>query len=78
MNAPRDDRTPYALAMEWTSRITAISLEMIVPAGVGYYLDQRWGTGVIFLVLGAILGFVTALLSLVSLTKPRGPDRPPQ
>ena len=78
MNAPRDDRSPYATAMQWTSRITTISLEMIVPTTVGYYLDQRWGTGVIFLALGAILGFVTALLSLLSLTKPRGPDRPPQ
>lgn len=54
-----------------------ISLEMIVPTAIGYYLDQRWGTGVIFVVVGAIFGFATALLSLLSLTKPRRPDRPP-
>ena len=73
----RNDRSPFTLAMEWTSRITTISLEMVVPALVGYWLDQRLGTHLLFLVLGVILGFVTAMLSLLRLTRPPGPDQPP-
>ena len=72
-----DDRPPFALAMEWTSRVTAISLEMVLPALIGYWLDQRLGTSVLFLVLGVMLGFVTALLSLLRLTRPPGPNHPP-
>ena len=74
----RDDRVPLAIAMEWTSRITTISLEMVVPALAGYWLDQRLGTRVLFLIVGAILGFSTALLSLLRLTKPPGSDDSPK
>jgi F0F1-type ATP synthase assembly protein I len=72
-----DDRSPYALAMEWTSRISAISGELVVPTLVGYWLDQRWNTEWLCLILGAILGFSTALLSLMRLTKPPGSKKPP-
>jgi F0F1-type ATP synthase assembly protein I len=64
---PEDDRVPFAKAMEWTSRITGISLEMVFPALIGYWLDQRWGTHHVLLILGTVLGFVTALSSLVQL-----------
>ena len=74
MNEQRDGRSPYALAMEWTSRITTISLEMVVPPAVGYWLDRRLGTGVLFLILGMVAGFTTAIISLVKLTRPSGPD----
>ena len=74
MNEQRDGRSPFALAMEWTSRITTISLEMVVPPAIGYWLDQRLGTRALFLVLGMIAGFTTAIFSLVRLTRPPGPD----
>ena len=60
--------------MEWSSRMTTISLEMVAPTVAGYWLGSSgWVRGVLFLVSGAILGFVTALLSLLKLTRP--PDR---
>jgi ATP synthase protein I len=74
VNEHRDGRSPYALAMEWTSRITTISLEMVVPPAVGYWLDRRLGTGVLFLIFGMIAGFTTAIISLVKLTRPPDPD----
>jgi F0F1-type ATP synthase assembly protein I len=74
VNEQRDGRSPFALAMEWTSRITTISLEMVVPPAIGYWLDRRLGTGVLFLILGMIAGFTTAMFSLVKLTRPPGPD----
>jgi ATP synthase protein I len=64
-----DDRSPFALAVEWTSRITTISLEMVIPTVLGYWLDQRWNTKFLCLVIGAILGFATAFTSLLRLAK---------
>ena len=61
------------VALQWTSRITSISLELIVPPLVGFWLDRRLGTRLLFLIVGVLLGFLTATLSLVQLTK-KPPD----
>jgi ATP synthase protein I len=68
-NSP-DDQSSYANAMAWVSRITSISMEMVVPGVIGYYLLDRWlGTKVVFLILGLILGFVGGIWQLIKLTK---------
>ena len=77
MNKLRNDDSPFMLAMVWSSRITAISLEVVIPALIGYWLDLRWGTLPLLIIVGAILGFVTATLSLLRLAKPSGLDHPP-
>lgn len=64
-----DDRPPLARAAEWTSRVTTISLEMVLPGVVGLWIDQRLGTKILFLVFGVILGFATGLWSLIRLSK---------
>ena len=74
MPEPSDDRPPLVLAMQWTSRITAVALEMSLPALAGNWLDQRLGTRVVFLILGAVLGFGTGLWHLIRLTAKTGPD----
>jgi F0F1-type ATP synthase assembly protein I len=55
--------------MHWVQQITSISIEMVAPAGLGYWLDGRWGTGPWLLALGAILGFSAALWHLLALAK---------
>jgi F0F1-type ATP synthase assembly protein I len=80
---PRDDRSPFAAALEWTSRTTAISLEMVAPAVFGWWLDRRWGTLPLCLLVGVALGFLTSLMSLLQLAKTAGKnkhekDDPPQ
>ena len=70
MVEPRDDRSPFAIAMEWSSRITSISLELVVPVLIGHWLDRRLGTLPLCLIVGVILGFVTATLSLMRLARP--------
>jgi ATP synthase protein I len=70
-----DGRSSFAVAMEWTSRITAISMEMILPTLGGLWLDQRWQTRPLFLVLGGILGFSIAMTSLLQLGKSRKQGR---
>lgn len=77
MNKPRNDTSPFVLAMQWSSRITTISLELVVPVLIGYWLDRRWGTLPLLIIVGVILGFVTATLSLLQLAKPPGSDHPP-
>ena len=62
--------------MEWASRVTTVAMEMVVPALIGYWLDQRWGTRYVLLSIGAVLGFVTGLRSLIQLTH-KNPERRP-
>lgn len=65
-----DDQSSYANAMVWVSRITSISMEMVIPGLIGYYLLDRWlGTKVVFLILGLILGLVGGIWQLIKLTK---------
>jgi F0F1-type ATP synthase assembly protein I len=76
----RDDRSPLVLAYEWSARITAISLELVIPVLAGYWLDHRWGTHPWLALVGAGLGFAAATLSLLRLTKPpdTGPPSKPE
>ena len=54
----RDDRSPWIKAMEWTTRLTTIALEMALPGVGGFFLDQWLGTRVVFLILGVLIGFL--------------------
>ncbi len=72
-----DDRDPLARAVEWTSRVTTISFEMVLPGMVGFWIDQRLGTKAIFLVLGVVLGFATGLWHLIRLGKSSPPGGKP-
>lgn len=70
MSERRDDRSPYVVAMERASRITTISLEMVLPALGGFWLDRRLGTGVVFLIVGALVGFAVAMWQLIRAARP--------
>jgi hypothetical protein len=65
-----DDRSPWAEAVAWYSRLTAIGLEMALPAIGGHELDRWLGTGQVCLAIGLVLGFTVGLWHLVQLTKP--------
>ncbi len=56
-------------AVQWASRVTSIALEMTLPPIVGVWLDGKMGTGFAFLTVGAILGFVTGMISLWGIAK---------
>lgn len=55
--------------MEWTSRVSNIGLEMVLPGAGGYGLDRWLGTLPLFLILGVLLGCVIGMLSLLHLAK---------
>lgn len=70
--------------MQWVSRITTVSLEMIVPGLIGLWIDHELGilrVFPVFLVLGVILGVAVGIYHLVRMAAPpaRGgtPDRGP-
>ena len=65
----QDSEPPMAVAAYWVSRITNISLEMVLPAGLGYWLDRRWGTEPWLLSVGTCLGMFVAMVSLVRLSQ---------
>lgn len=55
--------------MMWSSRISSIGLQFVVPAALGWWVDQQWGTKPWFMIVGSLLGFLTGTLSLVQLAK---------
>ena len=65
----RRQRPPMALAMMWVQRITTISLEMALPAGAGYWLDEKFGTEPWLVALGAVFGLVAAMWHLLQMVK---------
>ena len=65
----QDSEPPMAVAAYWVSRISSISLEMVLPVGLGYWLDRRWGTEPWLVSVGACLGMCLAMVSLVRLSQ---------
>ena len=59
-----------AQAMAWSSRITTVSLEMVLPAVFGHWLDGKLGTWAVFVTLGAIAGMTLGLMHLIQMTGP--------
>jgi F0F1-type ATP synthase assembly protein I len=68
-----DDRSPMALAIEWSARLTTISLEMALPAVGGYWLDLRIGTSPVMVILGSMLGFAAGMFQLMQIARQKGP-----
>lgn len=62
-----DDPLPMAAAMQWVSKITTVSLEMILPGIGGGWLDAKWGTSFIG-PLGFALGLVVGITHLLRMT----------
>jgi F0F1-type ATP synthase assembly protein I len=56
-----------ALAASWSAMITTISMEMVVPIALGYWIDTWLGTRVVFVILGAIGGMTLGMFHLVRL-----------
>jgi F0F1-type ATP synthase assembly protein I len=70
-----DDRSPMAIAVEWSARLTTIGLEMAIPAGGGFWLDFRLGTSPVFVILGALFGFAAGMFHLLQIARQQGPPK---
>lgn len=68
-NAVDDNRSTVAKAAEWASRIMTISLEMVLPGLVGYWLDSVLGSKVVFMFVGFAIGSFIAFKQLMTIAK---------
>lgn len=68
MTSPGKDYSAVAEAMDWSGRIIAIALQMILPGLAGHWLDERNGTGY-WMPIGLVLGLVTAVWQLIMLVQ---------
>jgi hypothetical protein len=64
-----DDRSPLAVAATWVSMVTTIVTEMAAPPLIGYWLDEKLGTRVVFVALGAVGGLALGMSSLIRLAR---------
>ena len=64
-----DDRSAQAKAAAWVSRITTISIEMVAPGLIGYWLDTKLGTKFVFMLAGFAFGLTIAIRHLLRLTE---------
>ncbi len=58
--------------------MTTISLEMSLPGVLGFWLDERWGTGALCTILGVAIGFSVGMMHLVKLAKSPPGEGPPR
>ena len=68
----RQDLSWMREAMQWVSKITTVSLEMVLPGLAGTWLDRKLGTGFLTLA-GFALGISLGLYHLIVITKPGKP-----
>ena len=76
-----DDRSALAVAVAWASHVTSIALEMALPTLLGHWIDRWLGTGIVFLLVGAVSGFVVGMWHLLRFARytstiPSRPDSP--
>jgi len=69
VNPPSDDRSPWVLVSQWTSRLTSIALEMALPPLGGVWLDRKFGTVPVFMVVGMLVGFAVAMIHLFQMSR---------
>ncbi len=77
MSHPPDNRAPWAAAWGWASLVISISLEMVLPGLLGYWVDRQLGTVMVFLVLGLALGMTAGLIQLIGIAKAGLPNGGP-
>ena len=67
-----DCRSPLAIGYMWSVVIMSLGLELVLPILLGVYLDSKFGTVCLFLILGIFFGFFVAAVNFIKLMKTNG------
>ena len=70
---PKDRRDSLSQGYLLATRASSVALTAVVPAGIGYWLDQQWHTTPAMVIVGAVLGFIGMLSELMALSRPSRP-----
>ena len=62
-----DDRSASAKAMSKVSEILAACCCMVVPALIGYWIDQQLSTVCVFAIIGFLFGMTAGVWQLIKL-----------
>ena len=68
-NQDLDDRSSIAKGWSRASEIMAACIMMVLPALIGYWLDNWLETGQLFLIVGFFLGMIAAFYQLMKIVK---------
>jgi hypothetical protein len=67
------ERSPMAVALEWSTTVMTIAAEMVVPGLIGHWLDTKLNLKMpVLLLIGFALGGLLAALSLSRIAKSHG------
>jgi F0F1-type ATP synthase assembly protein I len=68
---PQDNRSIISLAYAWATRVIAVAITLIVPALIGVWIGQKFGTAwtIILLILGFAVGVTGAVFQLIQIAK---------
>ena len=72
MRPPDRDRSrasAISAGMRWASTISTIGLEMALPPLAGVWLDEKFDTSPVWVLVLSILGFIVAMMHLWQLAK---------
>ena len=64
-----DDRSSIAKGMSRGSEIVSVCMMMIIPALIGYFVDQKIGTRFLLTILGFVFGMSAAVWQLMKIVK---------
>ena len=64
-----ESRSKLAVGMDWAARASSIGLEFVLPTLLGAYLDSKFGSSPLCVVLGAFLGFGVGMTHILRIAK---------
>jgi F0F1-type ATP synthase assembly protein I len=66
---PENDNRFQTEMFQWSVRMSAVAVEMVVPAVLGILLDSFCGTVAVFTVAGSVLGVSLGFWQLIQIAR---------
>ena len=70
-DALEDKRSAISIGFAWGYRLMSLSLVVALTAFLGHWLDNRWNTSPVLLIVGVFLGLTTFFVQLLAMIQGR-------